>query len=313
MPAPTVVSVHLGSTIAASPMSDVVLAALIGAGGVVLTAVVTITGVLLANWNSRKQLRMQLEASAQEAARQRHFEMRRTVYLEASEAIAKAQHLVACMADIELPNREIGYGINAAIATLAKIHVVGHPDTVRAVAEYQAVLNEVMCALWPMRWSLLNRHKVIEVQEKAVNAQAADKDRWLEQMKQANVQGHPDPGLFQKLQKQFDAAEELRVRFGEKLAALTEEQGFELLKYLELGMQQLEKLMEKIPAALTRSRSELEVPGEESELAAILTALKDRQQAATRSLTRTIQEAMEAQRRRRPPPAPKPPPPSAQG
>ena len=78
-------------------------------------------------------------------------------------------------------------------------------------------------------------------------------------------------------------------------------------------MQQLEKLMEKIPAALTRSRSELEVPGEESELAAILTALKDRQQAATRSLTRTIQEAMEAQRRRRPPPAPKPPPPSAQG
>jgi hypothetical protein len=264
-------------------------------------ALIAIGGVLLASRAARK-----------ESAKQRLFEMRRTVYLEAAEAIARAQNVIGSMGDLEIPNRDIARDVNAAVATLAKIQVVGHPDTVRAVTNYQAVLTEALTALWPKRWELLNRRKIIEVQEKAVAGQLADKDRWLEEMKQQNVQGLPDPQHFKRIQQQFDTAEKLRLGFTERLAALNAEQLRDALVHFEHGLQELDRLMQAIPPALARSRAELELPGDESEFVAILTQLKDRQQSAVRGLSeRILQTLTPPQRKPPPPPTPPAPPPAA--
>jgi uncharacterized membrane protein len=304
MPAPvgdsSVAQLAAAAATAAGHIPDAVWAAIAASG-------ITLFGVYLANKNSRTQLRMQLDASAKESGRQRHFEMRRAVYLDAAEAIARAQNVVGSMGDVDLPNREIATKINSAVETLAKILVVGHPETVKGVANYQAILTEALAALWPKRWELLNRRKLIAVQEKAIAAQLADKERWLEQMKQANVQGRPDPQLFQNLQGQFEVAEKLRLDFTQQLAALNEVQARESLEHFDHGLHQLAKLMQAIPTALARSRAELELPGEEIEFVAILTELKERQQAAVRELAEKVRAAVAATQRKEPPPPPPPP------
>src|SRR2546426_871985 len=61
--------------------------------GEVWGALIAIGGVLLASRLSRK-----------EAARQRQFEMRRTVYLEGAEVIARANMVLGRMSDLDLPN-----------------------------------------------------------------------------------------------------------------------------------------------------------------------------------------------------------------
>lgn len=283
---------QVGATLATSHMSDVVLAALIGAVGVVFTAVVTVTGVLLANWNSRKQLRMQLDASAQEAARARLFEMRRTVYLDGVEAIARANSMLARMADIDLPNAEITLVTLEAIPRLAKVQAVATPETVQAASDYLSAFSECQVALWPHRWELLGRASLITTLEQQAATWIADRDRWMEQIKQANVEGAATarPEIYKNLWFQYNNAESFRGKIQTDLTALRQVQTHEQLELLELCLDQTVPMLRVLPAMLARARAELEIPGDEATLLGIMSEASQRQASTARALAAKARE-----------------------
>src|SRR5437764_4375039 len=250
----------------AQHMSDLVAGALLSGVGALIVAGFTIVAVILANRTSRLQLRLQLQAAAEEATRARRFEMRRTVYLEGAEAIARANMLLGRMADLDMPNVEIARIISETIARLAKIQIVATLETVRAVSVYQATLSECLSALWPKRWELLARARVLADYDEQIKALAADRDRWLEQIKVGNVQGLPaaQPQVWKGLWHQHQTAERLRADFAAKHDALRLVQTREQLEYLEFCLRQAVPMLTVIPAALTHARAELEQPGDQA-------------------------------------------------
>jgi hypothetical protein len=245
---------------------DVVWAAVISS---VLTFTGVIAGVVLANWNSRTQLRTQLKDAAEEASEAREFAMRRDVYLTAVEAIVRSIHILFSIGNLELEDSEISRTMMADAGHIAKIQVVAHKSTLRAITDYQGTLAEGLAQLWPKRWELQSRWQTIGELEQLMNAQAADKDRWVEMMKQANVQQPPDAALMAAIRLQFDAAERLRLDLAQRHAPLASAQADGLFGLLDECLQQGMLLQERIPAALVAARAELGLAIDEAALTQI--------------------------------------------
>jgi hypothetical protein len=119
--------------------------------GEVWGALIAIGGVLLATLNSNRQ-----------GARQRLFEMRRSVYLEGADAIARASALVGRLTDLKLDTGEVARVMNETAAGLARIHVVGKLQTVSAVMDFQAAFVGTIGRLCLERAPLTNRESTLD-------------------------------------------------------------------------------------------------------------------------------------------------------
>jgi hypothetical protein len=106
--------------------------------GALAGSILTLTGVFLTNWNSRKQLGMQLEHSARQEDRKRYMDLRRDVYLPAAEAIMRSNGVISKLVDLSVSENDVAQTIQESFAILAKMHVVGKERTVAAVIAYQA-------------------------------------------------------------------------------------------------------------------------------------------------------------------------------
>ncbi len=283
---------------------DTVWAAVIASG-------ITLFGVYLANRNSRAHLRMQIEASEKEAARARLFEMRRNVYLEGAEAIARANSTLGRMADLDLPNTQITQVVLELIARLAKVQAIATPETVQAAVDYLSTFGECQAALWPQRWQLLGRARLIASTEQQLATWVADRDRWMEQIKHANVEGASTarPAIYNGLWLQYNNAESFRAKTAEQLGALWRVQTHEQLEFLDVCLSQTVPMLQVLPTVLTRVRSELELPGDEATFLRILTEAAQRQGTAARELAKKARELAAHQQPAVAPEAPERPPP----
>lgn len=123
------------------------LAAIIGSFGALAISIVTV-------WNSRRQLRIQLERQAHESRVSREMSLRRDVYLEAAEAIARATNSLNQLGDVSAPGVELARQFTADFASIAKVHVIGTPETIDALmrvvqelSSSQALLNSARLPL----------------------------------------------------------------------------------------------------------------------------------------------------------------------
>jgi hypothetical protein len=118
------------ATILGSHVSDVLTAAGI-------TACFALLGIAIANL-----------VTLWLAKRQREFEMRRAVYLEAAVAIATGQTMIGSALDLSVTSERIRNGIEGAAGALAKINVTGKIRTIEAVGAYSKKLAEAAQRLW---------------------------------------------------------------------------------------------------------------------------------------------------------------------
>lgn len=131
------------------------LIAIIGSFGALIISVVSV-------WNSRRQLRIQLERQAYEMKLSREMSMRRDVYLEAAEAIAHATNSLNELADVSAPGAELAQRFTADFATIAKVHVIGSPETIDALMLVTQELARSQAELNSARLPLLGLQRELE-------------------------------------------------------------------------------------------------------------------------------------------------------
>jgi hypothetical protein len=132
-----------------------VLAALIGTCGALI-------GVILSVWNSRKQLRLQLEQQGREFKLGREMNLRRDVYLEAAVAVARATGSLTELADVTRSSNDLARQFATDYAAIAKVHVVGAPDTIEALIAVTGELGKAQAELNARRIPLLGRQHRID-------------------------------------------------------------------------------------------------------------------------------------------------------
>lgn len=113
-------------------------------------ASLTLLGVGLQNLLEFKRLRTQLAHDADERERERNHALRRVVYLESVESVAKAQRLLLAIANMEKPLQTLECD-PLELAALTKVHLIGRIETIQAVDAISVSLVEQFVALCAVR------------------------------------------------------------------------------------------------------------------------------------------------------------------
>ena len=150
-----------------------VIAAIVGSCSALIVSVVGV-------WNSRKQLRIQLEQQSHEFKTGREMTLRRDVYLEAAVAIARATNSLNELADVRAPGLELTRQYAADFATIAKVHVVGAAETVEALMRITQLLGDAQAELNSARLPVLDLQRELEAAPPGTPLQAARRRAWME-------------------------------------------------------------------------------------------------------------------------------------
>jgi hypothetical protein len=131
------------------------IAALIGSGGALLVA---LTGI----WNSRRQLRIQLEQQSREFKLGREMNLRRDVYLEAAGALARSTNSLTELADVSSESTALARQNATDFGIVAKVHVVGSEALIEALMKVTRELARAQTELSTARIPMLAQRQRLE-------------------------------------------------------------------------------------------------------------------------------------------------------
>jgi hypothetical protein len=151
--------------------------AVLGSVWTILVAVVGSCGILIVSFmslvHSRRQLRVQLEQQSREAKIAREMSLRRDVYLEAAVAVARATSSLNELADVTVESKELAQRFAADFACIAKVHVVGSPDTIEALMGVTRELENAQAELNAARIPMAERRHRMEAAQMGSEDRAA--------------------------------------------------------------------------------------------------------------------------------------------
>jgi hypothetical protein len=244
--------INAAATVAAASwhIPDVVWAA-------VISSVLAITGVILANWHSRKLLRMQLEADATQRDRDRMMALRRDVYLPAAEALTVLQTCMGDVLDIEDEMSERKQRVADSLTLLSKIHVVGSEATVTAVLKFERVFAPAYLELVLARASLVLRQTEIKTHTSSFEKANANVQRTSASLTQFKLSGRTDLE-GEQLEKQLKDENSELLKHVLKLLELLAAQVAEVLTFCNRATALGVEIAECLPDAILAVRSELD-------------------------------------------------------
>lgn len=273
--------------------------------GVLAGSVFSLSGVVLANRNSAKNLRAQLEHDRATRAKEREMSMRKDIYLAAAEAIAAGMQALGRMANVNT-QREALDDFNKLAPAIAKVYVIGRIETIDAVVTVQSELTSGFLRMqrYVMPVTIL-KTQVAALSSRIDSFSAAQKGL-LEQIAEERLRGAPDHPKWEELQRQFKfETDRLNEVFPEK-AALDRKFADAQLS-LSLGaINETEKVNRVLPAAVAAIRDELELHLDQDAFRAILQRNFEQQRQIFAQLLSEAQELIS--KANSPPPAPLRPP-----
>ncbi|MFO1426527.1 MAG: hypothetical protein U1F11_06060 [Steroidobacteraceae bacterium] len=131
-----------------------VIAALLGTGGVII-------GVVVTAWNSRRQLRIQLEQQSEENRVARVMSLRREVYMEAAGAMARSLSSLLQLADSARDYQQATENFARDFAAIGKVHVVASAGTLDLAHGLHAQLGNAQAELALARIPIVARQQLL--------------------------------------------------------------------------------------------------------------------------------------------------------
>ncbi len=237
---------------------NVVWAAVIAAGIAFITTILT-------NRNSRMQLRMQLDHTAQQRDRERSLALRREVYLPAAEAMTQLQGVLGQLGNVDLEQSELQRQIATHSAALSKINLVASNSTVIAVMEYLGVVTPIMLKLLEMRLPIVVRKRLIDQQRTFADAAIAEHGRFLAVLKQYNLEGGKSQAEYDRVTLQCKNELELHRKYSEELQRLWKAQCADILSIAQVIGEDVMRTAQLVPNIVLSARRDLDMPIDEKE------------------------------------------------
>ena len=192
-----------------SHIPDVVLSGL-------LASLLTLAGVMLSNRSNTNRLVKQLTHDSDEKARDRINALRREVYLNAAEEMAKVNGYFGKIPQLDPTKVNIGDGLAEFFAASAKLQLVAQPDTSRLAGELTVRYGEILMDLLLKAMPIHSLNAEIRILSEMCDRNQTEVSRVLAVMTQLNESGQPNPQRFAALQRTFDGSQQLRNDFAAK-------------------------------------------------------------------------------------------------
>jgi len=277
-------------------MDDSLRTLIVALGGGALGFSLSLISTWLANRHSRQLQRDQFTFDSRERQAERHQQLRREVYLPAAEASLAIMSVFGKTADMNVPDSELTKHLEPFNLAVARVQLVAKPETVRLVSEaHRAVMVEYFRCM-KSRTSLRFRQIDIDIASNMQKQHAADVSRWVEMMRQYNIEGSRDVERWEAIQRQAKFSEEQRDEASKEWNKLTKVHLREILSIVREAPPRIVPVLKRLNPALVAMRTELEMePAQEvleQELEKNSEEMIRQLQAFADSLEQTLNAAM---------------------
>ena len=174
--------------------------AIIGAGGIIVGAIIAWIGVWL-----------QLRHDSKEREKERQMALRQDVYLSAAEEIGK---LLTSLANFFDTSQSYSWKHEQVFQ---QIYIIGTDETVKATIELNDYFNEAFGELTPEKQEIDLMQQNLKNLCDFAQARSREMDKSLEEMKQYNLQGITDTSKWNIIQSNYELADKMSKETLDKL------------------------------------------------------------------------------------------------
>jgi hypothetical protein len=261
----------------------IVWAALLGSG-------LTLVGVLLSNWSHSSELRKQLDHNSEEKQKDRISSLRKDVYLNAVEEMAKANSHLGRLPQIDPTNQSIDAGLSGFFAASAKLQLVCQTTTLGIVGELTTRYGEILLALLGKASSVHNLNIDIRILSDLYERSRAEVDRTLAEMKQLNESGHPDAARFAALQASCEGAQQQTKQFSDERSDLFDQHKIAMRDYMIAMLKEVRSIGSLQLKAVAAIRGELGLATDLQEFEVQLRANLERMDRSIQQLLASLED-----------------------
>lgn len=226
--------------------------------GAIMGSALTLIGVRMTNRHNLKYQREQFKFEKDERQHDRRVTMRREVYLPAADAIVYMNVAIGRLLAPGNIDDEQSHAAKIFGSAITRVQMVAAPDTFKLMSELQRAYFSTSLALRKTRFPMQLRQSEIESVDKRMKTYQSDRDQVIEAMKQYNQSGISDARKWDRLQEQYqEADQEWDETYAEwsRLTRLQETQRIAMARELIACSDELSRLQAPALAAI---RHELE-------------------------------------------------------
>ena len=193
------------------------------------------------------------------AAIEREKNTKKEVYLEAVEAIVRSQNMVSNFCNLNMLEQEITSCLSADAGKIARVQIVGNPNTVKAVTSFMAAVATATMDLMLERSELMLRKNDIQIAENLRTRSQQEVDRYIALMKNLNLEGNSDPRLWETINNGIKYEQEQVSKYNAELDKLWAVQNTEHMRYTKHCMNTFFEISALLPNAVLSVRDELDL------------------------------------------------------
>jgi hypothetical protein len=199
-----------------------------------ITSAITLGGVLISNSGNASRLKLQLEHDATEKAKERTATLRREVYLQFVEELAKINAHLPSLAQADISKTNIGDGLQGFLSAAARLHLIAEPKTAILVGELSAGYSDLLFKIMPHLISISGIKSEIQSSDQLFNKAQCELNRISSEMAKFIETGRQDDQVFQDLNSSFQFQMSQMENYGNE-----KNQAFLRLNQLNLTFQRL--------------------------------------------------------------------------
>ena len=193
------------------------------------------------------------------AAIEREKNIKKEVYMAAVEAITRSQNMIMDFSNLDQDADKITSNMKLDAGKIAKIQVVGGKETVKSVTKYMTEIARAALDLMLRRSELIMRKNDINTNESMRDNAQKEIDRFVEMMKNMNLQGNTDKHLWDTVNKNVEFQQDQYDKYQAEIDALDKVQNKEHLEFTRECMDRYVEISKIIPPVVLAVREELDL------------------------------------------------------
>ena len=228
--------------------------------GVLAGGGITLLTVFLTNRASDRRLRRQFDHERNIKNTDREMALRKEIYLAAAEAIVEAVNSLTRMSDLRIPNDKVAERYMEKTPALGKIHVIATEATAGAFIAFATAYAGAYLRLLAQRNPLLRKAQELTWLATSIEEDGKERDRWLEHMKQFNLEGAQDRRRWDVIAGNFEFN---KKKIDDDIARRNKEQEELVFKQVQLSqdcLAEVHALSAAMLPVIVEVRQELELP-----------------------------------------------------
>lgn len=188
---------------------------------------------------------------------EREKNIKKEVYLQAVEALTRAQQVVINLPNLNIDELKITSGMANDSGLIAKVQIVGSEKTVKAVTTIMSSIGTAILEFMLERGILVERKNKIELLEGERSKAQGEIERYISIMKNLNLEGNQDKRLWATINHNVEFETQQRDKFAQIIDDLRKVQNKEHLEFVQKCMNRFFEITSLLPDAVLAVREEL--------------------------------------------------------